>query len=309
MKAHALSLGFDSVGVCAATEPPHYAAYERWIRAGGHSTMEYLARHLPQKRRPDELLPGAKSVIAVTLGYNRPNPRIPGRPRIARYALGRDYHKVMRGKLRKLGRWLDELHPESRSRACVDSAPILERDFAQLAGLGWYGKNTMLIDSKRGSWFFIGLLLTTAELEIDQPATGGCGTCMRCVEACPTGAIAFRDDRWQVIADQCISYLTIEHRGEIDASLQPKIGEWTFGCDVCQEVCPFNQPRESQPMRGRVTAVPDFITSREWPDLQALAQIEPDRWDRLTAGSAVRRAPLGQLRRNAAINLRNSSQS
>lgn len=299
LKDYGLSLGFDSLGVCAAVCPPHLDAYRAWLDKGYQGTMDYLARHLPLKSDPANLLPGVKSIVAVSLNYNQPNPPVDGQPRIARYALGRDYHKVLKSKLDRLGAWITEQWPGSVCRACVDSAPIMERDFAQIAGLGWFGKNTMLIDSRRGSWFFIGLLLTTVEFERDSPAVGGCGSCRACIDACPTGAIVHEEGRWQVDARRCISYLTIEHEGEIGLNTSG----WTFGCDVCQEVCPFNQPRQSQPLRGRATEEADFLRRREWPDLVELAQIDPGEWDLLTRGSPVRRAGLDGLRRNARLAL------
>lgn len=267
--------------------------------------MDYLPRSIELRATLESILPGARSVIGVALNYNQPNPRVPGQPLIARYALGRDYHKVLRARLAQLGRRLDELTPDARHRPCVDSAPVLEREWANRSGLGWFGKNTMLINSRRGSWFFLGLLLTTLELEPDEPAVGGCGTCRACIDACPTGAIVFEADRWQVDARRCISYLTIEHRGEIDSSLQPLIGDWTFGCDVCQEVCPFNQPRETQPERATVSDTPDFLNRREWPSLRTLAEIDYETWDTLTQGSPVRRAGHEGIKRNARINLEN----
>lgn len=295
IKAEALALGFDLCGVCPSVAPPHYDAYREWIGKGYHGTMDYLRRHASLKQHPENLLPGVRSIIAVTLNYNQPNPTEPGKPRIARYALGRDYHKVLRGKLKLLESWLTERYPESRHRACVDSAPILERDYAQLAGLGWFGKNTMLINSKRGSWFFLGLLLTTLDLERDEPAVGGCGTCTRCIDSCPTGALILEEDRWQLDARRCISYLTIEHEGEIAHDT----AGWTFGCDVCQEVCPFNESRESQPLRGAITTEPDFLVRRELPPLDELAEIAFEDWDVLTRGSAMRRTGHEGLKRNA----------
>jgi epoxyqueuosine reductase len=251
------------------------------------------------------VLATAKSMVAVAMNYNQPNPALQGFPRIARYALGRDYHKVIRSKLRRLAAWLDATHPGGQHRACVDSAPILERDFANLAGLGWFGKNTMLINSQRGSWFFIGLLLTSVEFEPDAPAIGGCGTCRACIDACPTGAIVHVGGRWQVDARKCISYLTIEHKGEINPSLAPGMGEWTFGCDVCQEVCPFNQPRDSQPLRASQTTVPDFLQKRSLPSLERVAELDESEWDALSQGSPIRRAGIQGMRRNARINLAN----
>jgi epoxyqueuosine reductase len=227
-------------------------------------------------------------------------------PRIAKYALGRDYHRVVRGKLRSLAGWLAAEYPEIRTRVCVDSAPILEREYAQLAGLGWFGKNTMLIDSRRGSWFFLGLLLSTIRFQPDAPAQGSCGKCTQCVEACPTGAIVQVDDVWQVDSRRCVSYLTIEHKGLIDPGLHSGIGDWTFGCDACQEVCPFNVERDSQPMRSRPTKVADFMRAAAFPPLRELADIPYETWDSLTRGSAVRRAGWEGLRRNAGINLTNA---
>ncbi len=297
-------MGFDLVGVCSVSEPAHYSAYREWIEKGYHGDMDYLARHLDAKRDPRSLLPEAESIVAVGLNYNQPNPVEVDQPRISRYALGRDYHKVLRGRLQRLGRWLQERFPDETHRACVDSAPIMERDFAQAAGLGWFGKNTMLINSERGSWFFLGLLLTSVKFEIDPPSNGGCGSCRACVDACPTGAIVFENDRWQVDARQCISYLTIENAGEIPESLARKMGGWTVGCDVCQEVCPFNTVRESQPLRGQLTQVADFAP-RSWPSLSELAVIDDDQWDAMTQGSAARRIGPAQWRRNARLNLRN----
>ena len=307
LKTRAHELGFELVGVCPVQAPPHWDAYREWVGKGRHAGMTYLEEHLALKEDPRNLLPSAKSIVAVGLNYNQPNPARHGFPRIARYALGRDYHKVMRGKLKRLSAWLDAKYPGGEHRACVDSAPILERDYAHLAGLGWFGKNTMLINSQRGSWYFIGLLMTSVELEPDTPALGGCGKCRACIDACPTGAIVHVDNRWQVDARLCISYLTIEHRGEIESNLAEQMGEWTFGCDVCQEVCPFNQARESQPLRATETTEPDFVRAGGWPGLDKVSQLEYDEWDSLTRGSAIRRAGLDGLRRNAQINRANSA--
>jgi epoxyqueuosine reductase len=300
LKEFANSLGFDTVGVCAPVPPPHFDAYEGWVGKGYHGTMGYLERHLPPKANPQTLLQGVNSVVAVTLNYNQPNPPAPGKPRIAKYALGRDYHKVIKAKLVKLSAWIEGQYSGAKCRPCVDSAPIMERDYAQLAGLGWFGKNTMLIDSKRGSWFFIGLLLTTVEFKVDRPAAGGCGSCHACIDACPTGAIVHEGGRWQVDARSCISYLTIEHKGDLALDT----AGWTFGCDVCQEVCPFNEPRPSQPLRGTSTRESDFLRTRQWPSLAQLAVIQPDEWDALTRGSAVRRPGVEGLRRNARKSIR-----
>lgn len=276
---------------------------EQWLAAGMHGEMEYMERSVPLRSDVNTVLPGAQSVVAVGLNYNQEPPDRD--VKIARYALGRDYHKVMRNKLRALARFGESVLPETQWRACVDSAPVMERELANRAGLGWFGKNTMLINSQRGSWFFIGTLLTTANLVPDEPAIGGCGTCRACIDACPTGAITQLGDRWAVDARRCISYLTIEKRGELSAIEQEMVGEWTFGCDICQEVCPFNQPRTNQPLRAQPTREPDFLAVREWPQLEHLRVIDAEEWDRQSQGSAVRRAGYYGIRRNAEANLRN----
>ena len=309
IREQALALGFDTVGFCSADPPSTIDALIQWTDKGYHGTMEYMVRHLALRKNPRELLASARTVIAVTQNYRQDTAHEPGRPRIATYALGRDYHKTLRGRLRRLGNWIERERPGTEWRACVDSAPILEREYANRAGLGWYGKNTCLIDTKRGSWFVIGLLLTSLEIEPDKPAKGGCGTCTKCIDACPTQAIVYEQERWQVDARRCISYLTIEHKGDIAPELQSKIGDWTFGCDVCQQVCPFNEQREHQPARAKATTERDFLKLREWPDLTQLAQIGHDEWDELTRGSAVRRAGLEGIRRNARINLANLPRS
>lgn len=294
------------MGVAPAAGPPNLDAYRQWVEQGKHGEMAYLADSLQLRAHPERLLPGVRSVVAIAVDYNRPAPHQPGEARIARYALGRDYHKVLRGILKRLARWMDARVPGHTHRPCVDSAPILERDFAQLAGLGWFGKNTMLIDSRRGSWFFIGLLLTTLELEPSLATVGGCGTCRACVDACPTGAIVHEDGRWQVDARRCVSYLTIEHRGPIPEDLAQGVGEWTFGCDVCQEVCPFNAPRDTQPLRGSFATDPDLLSDPPAMPLTAIAGWTEAEWDEATRGRALRRAKLEQWRRNAAINERNA---
>ena len=309
LKAFASQLGFQTVGICLPTRPAHFKAYESWIGKGYQGQMEYLARHAALKSDPAHLLEGAQSIVVCSLNYFQEPTAGNGQARIARYALGRDYHKVLRKKLDQLGDWICAQYPNAKWRACVDSAPIMERDFAEQSGLGFFGKNTMIIDPRRGSWFFLGLLLTTVPFQTDQPFEGSCGTCTKCIDACPTGAIVYEEERWQLDARRCISYLTIEHSGEIDPTLESKMGDWTFGCDVCQEVCPFNEQRETQPLRSETTMELDFSNHKSWPSLSELTDISQERWDQLTRGSAVRRTGIDGMRRNAAINLRNRSTS
>jgi epoxyqueuosine reductase len=293
LKRIAVELGFTTVGVAPAlpiTEA--LQAYRQWLGREFHGEMAYMADQEALKQDPRSLLPSAQSVIVVTMNYYQ---EADAPIKVARYALGRDYHKVLRSRLRRLAGSLSLLHPEAEFRACVDSAPLLERSYAHLAGLGWFGKNTMLIDSKRGSWFFIGVLLSSVPFAVDEPSLGGCGTCRACIDACPTGAIVNVDEQWQVDSRQCISYQTIEKRGELTVDTNG----WVFGCDVCQEVCPFNGVRPSQPLRSVVTSEPDFLSVRRFSTLVELAQISHEDWDELTQGSAMRRAGHEGLKRNA----------
>lgn len=305
MKSEARQLGFELVGVCDAEPPRSLGILKQWVADGMHGEMEYMANSLPLRADLNSVLPGVRSVVALGLNYNQEP--YSGDVKVARYALGRDYHKVIRGKLKRLSAVMTEFVPGETWRACVDSAPVMEREYANRAGLGWFGKNTCLINSHRGSWFLIGVLLTTAEIAFDSAAEGGCGNCRACIDACPTGAIVDRNGIWQVDALKCISYLTIEKRGELSAKEAEMVGDWTFGCDVCQEVCPFNAARDSQPLRGTVTGEPDFLDRRDFGSLENLLALSEQDWDEKTRGSAVRRAGFEGLQRNARANLENRS--
>lgn len=294
--------GFELAGVTSADPPQHVKSYKRWLASGFHGEMEYMERHEELRQDPKLLLPSCRSILAVGLNYLQEPNHLPGEPKIARYALGKDYHKVIRKKLKRVEAHLPR---GTESRICVDSAPLLEREIASRAGLGWIGKNTMLIDSHRGSWFLLGFLLTSLEFESSVPAKGGCGKCRACIDACPTGAIVLHQSEWQVDSRKCISYLTIEKRGDFQTTESASIQDWTFGCDVCQEVCPFNQPRENQPQRAQITSEGSFLRRRTWPGLSELTQMEETDWDERTQGSAVRRAGYDGLKRNAQANLDN----
>lgn len=298
LKAFAISQGFATAGICDAKPAPHLSSYKKWIAEGKHAGMAYMADSSALRSDPQALLPEAKSILAVSLNYFQAVD--PGPPRVARYALGRDYHKVLRKKLKRIAAYVEETWPGTRTRPCVDSAPILERDYGFSAGLGWYGKNTCLIDSKRGSWFFIGLLLLSERFQTDPPAVGGCGNCTNCIDSCPTGALSVEPGQPVGVLDsaKCISYLTIEHKGPLgNADLQG----WVFGCDICQEVCPFNQQRESQPLRARETSEPDFDArdANLRPSLVKLAAIDREEFARRYAGTALMRAGASRMRRNA----------
>ncbi len=249
LREHALASGFSLAGIAPVDASEHMPAYREWIDEGRHGEMAYLSRVSAVSRRADldATLSDVRSVLVVAHEYYVEDP--PGVPEdaslavIARYARGDDYHEVVKTKLISLARWLDaKIDWKLHARAYVDTGPILERDLAQRAGLGWFGKNTMLINPQRGSYFFLGVLLLDMELPSDEPfEEDRCGTCQACLDACPTGALLGRDDSGAPIIDarRCISYLTIELRGPIPAELRPQMGNRVYGCDICQEVCPF----------------------------------------------------------------------
>lgn len=249
LKRDARELGFDLVGVAPAVTPTGVSRLHEWIARGFAGEMEYIPRREAAYAHPRHLLDGARSVIVAAMNYKTdgPQPAGPNEGRIARYAWGAaDYHLVVRERLRRVGDRLHELVPGCRTRAVVDTAPLLERDFARLAGLGWFGKNTMLIHKRLGSDLFLGAVLTDAELEYDQPhETSHCGTCRRCLDACPTDAFP---EPYVLDARRCISYLTIELKAHVPAELRPGVQNWLFGCDVCQDVCPWNRksPRSNR---------------------------------------------------------------
>ena len=244
IRAAALELGFASVGFAPAESPVHADAYLAWLRAGHHADMKWMAREDAVRRRldPREALPGCRTLVVVTLAHpDDPHPDDLRRDDaiVARYARGRDYHDVFEEKLVALEAVIREADPEAVCKPYVDYGPVLERDHAQRAGLGWIGKNTLLIDPRLGSWLLIGELLTTLSLPPDPPfLPDRCGSCTRCLIACPTGAIV---EERVVDSRLCISWLTIENRDAIPERLRPALGTRVFGCDICQEVCPWNR--------------------------------------------------------------------
>ncbi|MFO1096415.1 MAG: tRNA epoxyqueuosine(34) reductase QueG [Planctomycetaceae bacterium] len=266
LKDAALRFGFDLVGVSVATTPETLEQFGSWRSAGYAGEMGYLASREAAYEHPAAVLAGVRSIVMVALNYSTgpmPAPEA-GAGRVSRYAAGsRDYHDVLRERLRLLADALHDLAPGCRTRAVVDTAPLLERDFARRAGLGWFGKNTMLIHKRLGSWFFLGALLTDVELAPDAPhATAHCGTCTRCLEACPTDAFAAP---YVLDARKCISYLTIELRGRpIPEELRTGVSDWLFGCDVCQDVCPWNR-------KAPTTDEPAFRQRADWNPAECAA--------------------------------------
>jgi len=297
IKARARELGFNLVGMTRAVPSPQVDAYFRWIDAGMHGTMGYMARPDRQARRRDlnVILPGVRSLIVVGLDYrtNIPDELLhdPARGRIASYAWGLDYHEVIAPRLETLAQLLD-----AQARVYVDTGAVLERSHAHEAGLGFTGKNTMLIHPRRGSTFFIGEILTDLELDIyDEPGRATlCGTCTRCLAACPTNAFP----RPHVLdARRCISYLTIEHKGWIARELRPLMGNWVFGCDVCQEVCPFQR---FAPLTGELALYP-ADTGRAAPLLLGLLALDSTAFRARYDGSPIMRIGRDRLVRNACI--------
>ena len=241
LKAEAQRLGFAPVGIASVPGSPRLrlrtAALERWLAAGHQADMAWMAD--PRRRAVEQLLPGVRSLVAVGLNHHVAAERAPGSLKVARYGWGRDYHRVIDGRLRALGRWLESQVPGVRWRACVDSAPLLDKAWAEEAGLGWIGKHGNLIAGRGGSWLLLGHLLTDLELPADAPATPACGACTACLEACPTGAIV---EPFVVDARRCIAFHTIENRAEVlPAAIAGALQGWVAGCDICQEVCPWNR--------------------------------------------------------------------
>jgi len=299
--------GFPAVGIARAGPFARAGDFDQWLQAGRHGEMHYLARTRALRLDPRRLLPGAQSVIVVADAYTPADdaadevPDNAPRGRIARYAWGRDYHRVLRRKLKRLADRLHEVIAEPfATRVCVDTAPIVEREVAAAAGLGWIGKNTLVLHPRLGSYFFLGEIVTTLEVAPSEPVTDHCGSCTRCLEACPTGAL---DGPYRMDATRCISYLTIEHRSQIASDLQRQMGDWIFGCDVCQEVCPYN--RKALPAGEPAYAADGAGALAARPRLETIAQwTEQDRQEQL-AGTAMKRAKLSMWKRNAAIALEN----
>jgi epoxyqueuosine reductase len=293
----ARSLGFDRVGFAEAGRCRDGERLERWLAAGRHGEMAWMARDPGRRADPRRVLPGARSVVAL-LTFHPPDAP-PGQPgRVSRYAGGRDYHNVIGRRLRKLVRAVEELAPGSRAVTAVDHRPVLEKEWAERAGLGWIGKHTNLITEDRGSWLFLSELVTDLALPPDAgPHPPRCGSCADCLHACPTGAIVAPHE---VDARRCISYLTIELRGAIPRELRPLVGEWIFGCDVCQEVCPWNRfavPVEDASFRR---------DERRWAgDAADLLGLTEEAFRARFEGSPVRRAGRDGLLRNVCVALGN----
>ena len=341
LKAEAGRLGFARVGITDVRPSEHAAFYRRWLERGYHGEMGYLARPDALGRREDlrGTNRGAGSVVVVADAYSPEDapavPRDPSLGVVARYARGADYHRVLRRRLERLGAWLGaRLGGEGarrRGRVCVDTAPVLERELARRAGIGWFGRNTMLIDPLGGSYFLLGALILDVPLPPDAPfAEDRCGSCQACLEACPTGALLGRDAAGAPVIDarRCISYLTIELRGPIPHDLRPAIGNRVFGCDICQEVCPWNrrfpaagpwEPRYAargpgEPPAGVEGLPGEVVTAGTHPGTRAPSLIalmetalDGERWEAFSRASPLRRPGRAGFARNVAVALGNWS--
>lgn len=302
IKEQAHALGFELAGFAAATPADGFDRLRAWLDQGHAGEMAYMHHQAEARRHPASILPDVRGIVMVGMNY-KPAEAIPvpsDQPagRVARYARGADYHDVLRDRLDQLLAWLQARRHDCRGRGVVDTAPLLERDFARRAGLGWFGKNTMLLDKRLGSYFFLGALLTNLELQPDPPHEAShCGTCTACLDACPTQAFVapgVLDSR------RCISYLTIELRGPVPEEMRPGLGDWVFGCDVCQEVCPWNR-------KAPAATEPAFAARADLEpvDPAELLGLSEEAFRQRFRGTALMRAKRRGLLRNAALVLGN----
>jgi len=304
IETEANRLGFTHMGIAPAIQPPHYEQYLNWIGSGKHADMSYLSRTDAAEKRGDPgiILEGCKSIISLAMPYQpsqaKPSDTPPGKGRISAYALTKDYHQVMWDKLVKLEDFIrSQMDRDVRLKSYVDTGPVLERDYASLAGIGIAGKNTCVIIPGIGSFFFLAEILTDLELPIDPPYQSDiCGSCRRCIDACPTGSIL---ENREIDANRCISYLTIENKGVIPDELKGKIGDWVFGCDICQNVCPHNAQTPEQLLSLGSPLLPEFI------DLIELFSFDEHDFAEKFTETPLTRVKRDGLLRNAAVVLGN----
>ncbi|MBI3540732.1 MAG: tRNA epoxyqueuosine(34) reductase QueG [Deltaproteobacteria bacterium] len=284
----ARELGFELVGLTRAHPVPHYDSLLTWLDRGYAAMMGYLQRGAEKRGDPSKILPGVKTIICCGLNYFTENPEGP----VSRYAWGDDYHSVVGDRLQKLEEFIRKIAPEAQTKSYVDTGPILERNFAAQAGLGWIGKNTCLINNGVGSYFFLGEILTTLEFEeheYHRPVMDQCGTCTKCLEACPTQALV---EAYVLDSNKCISYLTIEHRGDFSPEQKKMVGDHIYGCDICQQVCPYNERIQETPLK-------EFQPRSEWQEKQGeWKEWTEEEFKKAIRGSAMTRIKYPQWKRN-----------
>jgi len=293
IQARAKELGFSDVGVAKAERLDEAAILLRsWLDAGQHGTMSYMENHFEKRVDPRQLVPGAKTVISFLYNYHQPNlDWKEGQPKIASYAVGRDYHKVIKKKLKILFREIEDKVGVFNGRIFTDSAPVMERQWAEKSGLGWRGKHTLLIHPKKGSWFFLAEIISDLDLVPDSPIEDHCGTCTRCIDACPTDAISL--EGYTMNGSKCISYLTIEKKDAMPKAFEGKMEDWIFGCDICQDVCPWNR-------FAKAHDEPDFQPRADYVSLSRKdwAEMTEAQFDEWFFGTPVKRTKYEGLKRN-----------
>jgi len=301
VKADAEAQGFDACAIASVEGADPDNRLRRWLGLGYHADMDWMTRSAHIREDVREKVPGAKSVVVVARNYYGPRPDAEvGTGRVARYAWGRDYHRVLKKPLRRLAAQIDLLEEGARSYCSVDSGPVLERTWAERAGLAWIGKNSLALRRDMGSWFFLGTVITTVDLKPDTPEPDWCGTCRACIDACPTSAIV---EDGVVDSRRCISYQTIENRGEVPEEVQAGHGDWVFGCDVCQEVCPWNR-------FAYQSSETDFLPRPGHAnlDLTGLAAMDEPSFRKEFEGTPILRARFEGMQRNGRIVSRNQEQ-
>jgi len=305
VRAAGRALGFDAIGVAPADPPPHAEFLGEWLARGYAGEMAWLGRRAAEREDPRRVLPGARSVVVVGVVYDREAEPAAGAGRVARYAGGRDYHDVLDERLAQLEREIAALAPGARTRRYVDTGPVLERPLGARAGLGWVGKNTLLIHPALGSYLFLGVVLTDLALAPDAPEPDHCGSCRACLDACPTDAFA---EPYVLDASRCLSYTTIELRGAIPEPLREPQADWVFGCDVCQEVCPWNQRTRRRVPADEGGLRTALAPRAEWrrPALAGLLGLDEAAFGALAEGTALTRAKWRGVLRNALVAAGNS---
>lgn len=292
IREYAFSLGFNACGFCQAASINNLNRdyFYNWLNNSFQADMNYMTNYPDKRRDPSLLVDGAKSIVCVALNYYPEKKQPPENPQIAYYAYGKDYHDVMKEKLRRLLEYIQEADPAIQGRVFCDTAPILERYWAAQSGIGFIGKNSLLIIPQKGSFFFLGELIINKELEYDKPITLSCGNCTRCMDACPTKAI---EKPYVINSNRCISYQTIENKGAIASDVNPCMSNYIYGCDICQKVCPWN--RFSTP-----NGIPEFSPSPEFLDLDfdKMQNLTEEEYRQIFKGSAIKRAKYTGLKRN-----------